>query len=580
MFRTRRIFDDTIPIDRTAIGEVQEILRSQFTALGIEDIAKLPGLLRNPMKYRFRTVLFVSDSNHGRVRGFALMQHEPQMGFCYLDYLSVHPRESSRGIGGALYERVREEGRHLGAAALFFECLPDDPALCREKELLPQNRARLRFYERYGALPVINTKYETPFKPDGDCPPYLMFDPLRRGTALSRDFARAAVEAILERKYGDSCPPGYIAMVIDSFREDPVRLRPPKHLKAEADTAVRSTCSMEKRIALVVSDGHSIHHVKDRGYVESPARLKSILGGLGPLPMFDTITPHPFPERHIREVHDRGFYEYLKRMCLRLEPGNSVYPYVFPIRNATRPPVEMPLRAGYYCIDTFTPLNRNAFPAARGAVNCALTAARSLLQGYRMAYALVRPPGHHAERRVFGGFCYLNSTAVAAQYLSHVGRVAVLDIDYHHGNGTQDIFYARSDVMTLSIHGHPRFAYPYFSGFSDETGTGEGAGYNVNLPLEEHVDGERYRRVLQQALQRITRFSPDFLVVALGFDTAKGDPTGTWSLQPGDFEKNGTLMGLLGRPTLFVQEGGYRIPTLGKNAASFFRGFMHGMAPC
>ncbi len=136
----------------------------------------------------------------------------------------------------------------------------------------------------------------------------------------------------------------------------------------------------------------------------------------------------------------------------------------------------MPVRAGYYCIDTFTPLNRNAYTAAKGAVDCALTAASQILTGYRISYALVRPPGHHAESKVFGGFCYFNSSAMAANYLSVHGRVAVLDVDYHHGNGTQDIFYQRDDVLTVSIHGHPSFAYPYFSGFSEETGEEKGLG--------------------------------------------------------------------------------------------------------
>ena len=156
------------------------------------------------------------------------------------------------------------------------------------------------------------------------------------------------------------------------------------------------------------------------------------------------------------------------------------------------------MRAGYYCIDTFTPISRNAYPAARRGVDCALTAARELLAGRRIAYALVRPPGHHAERRSFGGFCYFNNNAIAAQYLTAYGRVAILDIDYHHGNGQQDIFYRRSDVLTVSIHGHPGFAYPYFSGFKEECGEGEGEGFNLNLPLPEAVDGAAYRKALER----------------------------------------------------------------------------------
>jgi GNAT superfamily N-acetyltransferase len=192
--------------------------------------------------------------------------------------------------------------------------------------------------------------------------------------------------------------------------------------------------------------------------------------------------------------------------------------------------------------------------------------------GRRMAYALVRPPGHHAERRAFGGFCYFNNCALAAQFLRHHGRVALLDIDYHHGNGQQDIFYDRPDVLTVSIHGDPAFAYPYFSGFRDEVGAGEGAGFNLNLPLPEAVDGDRYRRTLAAALRHIAEFEPDFLVVAFGLDTAKGDPTGTWSLTRNDFKLNGRMIGDLGTPVLVVQEGGYRTRTLGVNARCFFEG--------
>jgi acetoin utilization deacetylase AcuC-like enzyme len=150
--------------------------------------------------------------------------------------------------------------------------------------------------------------------------------------------------------------------------------------------------------------------------------------------------------------------------------------------------------------------------------------------------------------------------------------VAILDLDYHHGNGQQDIFYRRADVLTVSIHGHPGFAYPYFSGFKDERGEDEGEGFNLNLPLPEEVDGDRYRKALSTALQRVADFHPVSLVVSLGFDTAKGDPTGTWSLTPRDFEINGRMIGELGIPMLVVQEGGYRSRTLGVNARRFFEG--------
>ncbi len=481
------------------------------------------------------------------------------------------------GIGGALYERVREEALAAGVLGIFMECLPDDPALCRDQDVLEQNRSRLKFYERYGARPIINTAYETPVTPGGDCPPYLVFDNLGRETPLRRNTARRIVRAILERKYGELCPREYNDMVVSSFRDDPVRLRPPLYIKRrnEAGTALNGA-GVGSQVSLVVNDRHEIHHVRERGYVEAPVRIDSIVRELERMDVFRKLPPHNFPEKYITLVHDHKFVSYLKRMCSLLDPGKSVYPYVFPVRNAARPPKELPVRAGYYCIDTFTPLNRNAYQAARRAVDCALTGAQALLRGERLAYALVRPPGHHAERKVFGGFCYFNSSAIASEFLSDHGRVAVIDLDYHHGNGTQDIFYDREDVFTASIHGHPSFAYPYFSGFREEIGAGPGEGLNFNLPLGEKLDGAGYRLALQKVMKRVVRFKPMYLVVALGLDPAKGDPTGTWSLSAKDFEQNGLMVGSLGLPTLVVQEGGYRIRSLGVNARHFFAGLLAG----
>ena len=154
----------------------------------------------------------------------------------------------------------------------------------------------------------------------------------------------------------------------------------------------------------------------------------------------------------------------------------------------------------------------------------------------------------------------------------------MLDIDYHHGNGAQEIFYQRKDVFTISLHGHPRYSYPYFSGFDDEKGEGEGKGYNLNLPLKENLDGEAYRKVLAGALDRIGKYGPQFLVLALGLDTAKGDPTGSFSLMARDFRENGRMIGALNLPTLVVQEGGYKTQTLGINARNFFTGLWEGMS--
>jgi acetoin utilization deacetylase AcuC-like enzyme/GNAT superfamily N-acetyltransferase len=578
MFRIRRIYDHVLPVNQAAISAVQEILRSQFPGLSAKDIAKIPEQLRNPLKYRFRSILYVADDHRGRVRGFALLLHEPQLNFCYLDYISAATLMTGRGIGGALYERLREEALALGATGLFFECLPDDPRLCRDPVMLKENRARLRFYEKYGARPIAHSAYETPVKPGGDNPPYLVLDRLDQDAPLTRERAQLIVRTILERKYGHLCPRSYIDMVVESLRDEPVRLRPPRYGRPQTATAPkRRKVLSDRRIALVINDRHDIHHVRERGYVEAPVRIDSILAELDGTGLFETVKIRRFSEKHIRAVHDDDFVDYLAAVCERLGEDEAVYPYVFPIRNVARPPKDRAVRAGYFCIDTFTPLTRNAYLAARRAVDCTLTATRHLLEGRRLSYALVRPPGHHAERRVFGGFCYFNSAAVAAHYLSSQGKVAVLDIDYHHGNGTQEIFYQRADVLTVSLHGHPSFAYPYFSGFSDEKGAAGGRGYNYNLPLPEHLDGAAYRRYLARALSRIKRFRPQFLIIALGLDTAHGDPTGTWDLLPADFAENGQLLGALQLPTLVVQEGGYDTRVLGENARHFFSGLWQGM---
>jgi acetoin utilization deacetylase AcuC-like enzyme len=493
----------------------------------------------------------------------------------FLDLIASSSRLTSRGIGGALYQRVREEAVQQEVGAVFFECLPDEAAECPDTKALAENKARLRFYEHFGARPLVDNAYTKPLGDENECMPYLVADALGSDRGLSRDFVRAAVRCILERKYAHLCPPAYVEEVVGSFRKNPVPMRGPRYVKTE----VRGTppaVHLGERVALYVNESHDIHHVSDRGYVEAPVRVHRILKELDKTGAFERL---PAPVRSldiVRQVHDRAFVEYIKRVCLALPAGESVYPYTFPIRNVSRPPVDLAMRAGYYCIDTFTPLNRNAFLAARGAVDCALAGARALSEGRRLAYALVRPPGHHAEHRVFGGFCYFNNAAVAAQVLTGLGKVAILDVDYHHGNGQQDIFSAREDVLTISIHGHPRFAYPYFSGYTEEQGEGAGKGFNLNLPLAETIDPKMYLEALGRALRRIRTFEPAVLVLALGLDTAKGDPTGTWSLGAEDFFENGRLIGALGLPTLVVQEGGYRTRTLGTNARSFFTGLMKG----
>jgi hypothetical protein len=373
--------------------------------------------LANPLKHRFHSILLVAEDGAATVRGFAMLLHAPDLEFCYLDYICAGRGETGGGIGGALYERVREEAYQLGVTGIFMECLPDDPALSPDTAIRKQNISRLRFYERFGARPIANTAYETPLTPGDSDPPYLVFDNLGQDSKpLRRDKAKLIVRAILERKYANVCPPEYIDKIVKSLRDDPLRLREPKYVKAADDQ--KELKPKERKIALIVNQEHSIHHVNDRGYVEAPVRIALIRRELDRTQIFEETAARKFAMSHIEDVHNPEFVAFLKKACANVAPGKSVYPYVFPVRNRTRPPKELPLRAGYYCIDTFTPLNANAYKAARRSVDCALTGADCLLDGSRAAYALVRPPGHHAEYEAFGGFCYFNSSAIAANYLS------------------------------------------------------------------------------------------------------------------------------------------------------------------
>ena len=574
MLRIRKISNPYLKSNITAMEHVKSILSRQFPDLWQSKIEILDEQLINPLKFKYQSILFVAENIHDTILGFALMKFMPDLDFCFLDYIAASPDKTSSGLGGALYQRVREETEALGAIGLFFECLPDDPSLCINKTHLEQNKKRLAFYERFGARPLANTKYETAVKPEDDCPPYLVFDGLGVEESIPKRKTKRIIRAILERVYGDYCSENYIKKILVSIKDDPVVLRPFRYHKINKVIEFRTKLPDKNKIFWIINDKHSIHHIRQRGYVESPVRIPQIKAELEKTGIFRLGKVEEFPEKHILNIHDRGYVQYFKKVCSNLPPGKSIYPYVFPIRNAARPPLELSVRAGYYCIDSFTPLNKNAYLAARNGVDCTLTAANELLSGTKAAYVLTRPPGHHAERFIFGGFCYFNNNAVAANFLSRYGKVAILDIDYHHGNGQQQIFYSRNDVLTVSIHGHPSFAYPYFSGFADEKGENDGIGYNFNYPLEENISPEEYTKTLIKVLEKIKSFKPLFLILALGLDTAKGDPTGTWKLNGKDFEKNGRLIGELNLPTLIVQEGGYRTQTLGLNAKSFFSGFV------
>jgi acetoin utilization deacetylase AcuC-like enzyme len=232
-------------------------------------------------------------------------------------------------------------------------------------------------------------------------------------------------------------------------------------------------------------------------------------------------------------------------------------------------------KLGYYSLDAATPITRGTWRAATAAADTALTAAALVASGERGAFALARPPGHHAAKDLYGGYCFLNNAAIAAQSLLDGGarRVAILDIDYHHGNGTQSIFYSRGDVFFVSIHGDPKEEFPYFLGYADETGEGDGEGANLNLPLPWGTGSSRWLEALGEAATRISAFTPEALVVSLGLDTYKEDPISHFLLESDDYLKIGRRIARLRLPTAFVLEGGYAVAALGVNAVNVLTGF-------
>lgn len=572
MFRISRIFDVFSATEKNRIEQVQQLFRRVFT--GVPEYAEqIPELLTASEK-GFDFVVLTAEKGRERVAGFALLHYYSDLHYGYLDFIASDPDVRAAGIGGTLYEAVREYVAHKGAKGLFMEVPADDPALVANPELLENNRQRLKFYEQYGAFPIIGTKYETiaPGVEPYD-PPFLLYDPLGRDAPLPREDAQRVVQAILVRKYKWLPTHPYVREVIASFSAQPIRLRSPQYLPRAK--AAQPAHGRLRPLKVVIAEHHEIHHVRERGYVERPARVDAICKGLASLNV-ERRAPRHYDDKPIRAVHDADFVSYLTEACKKMKPQDIVYPYIFPIRRPDRKPRDRAIRCGYYCIDTFTPLSQAAYAAARAAVDCAVTGADLLAGGEHLVYSLCRPPGHHAERRVYGGFCYFSNAAIAAQRLSQKGKVALLDIDYHHGNGSQDIFYSRSDVLTISIHGHPNHSYPYFSGFADERGEGAGLDFNLNFPLAERVDDAQYLKVLATALARIRQFKPAYLVVSLGFDIMRGDPTGSFVLTPGGMRKIGVALAELDLPTLVVQEGGYSIRNLVRGSSAFFGGLCEG----
>ena len=336
----------------------------------------------------------------------------------------------------------------------------------------------------------------------------------------------------------------------------------------------------------VYSQDHYLHQPEGELYAgqlvppfECPKRVEFVLDRLRETDLGQVVSPEAFGEAPLERVHDRGYLDFLKtawRQWTEAGYGHQILPTVWPARRQRlRIPEHIDGKVGYYALAAETSMVEGTWQAALSSAEVALTAAKSIRDGQGAAFGLCRPPGHHAARDMYGGYCFLNNAAIAAQYLLDNGadRVAILDPDFHHGNGTQDIFYARADAFYLSLHGEPENAFPHFVGYADETGEGDGEGFNANYPMPPGTPFAVWREALADALERIGRYGPDVLVISLGVDTYEKDPISFFKLTQGDFKTYGGMIGALGLPTLFLMEGGYAVEDVGVNAVNVLLGF-------
>ena len=309
-------------------------------------------------------------------------------------------------------------------------------------------------------------------------------------------------------------------------------------------------------------------------FAETPARAEAVMAAIGAA---EPAADHG--EAPLRAVHSEDYLAFLwsahKDWRAAGREGDAAG-YAWPV--VRRRPLSLDridARLGQYSFDAASPIAAGTWEGAYWSAQTALSALAAVLAGERSAFALCRPPGHHAGADYLGGYCYLNNAAIAAEAAVAAGqrRVAILDVDYHHGNGTQDIFYARGDVLFASIHADPVMDYPYYWGHADETGEGPGEGATLNLPLPRGTDWAAYLPALDTALTRISAFTPELLVVSYGADTFAGDPISHFRLKTGDYARLGRRIATLGLPTLIVMEGGYAIDALGANVATFLSGF-------
>jgi acetoin utilization deacetylase AcuC-like enzyme len=312
---------------------------------------------------------------------------------------------------------------------------------------------------------------------------------------------------------------------------------------------------------------------------ECPERAVDIINAIRDAGFGEMRDPGSFDERKLTAVHSQEYVDFLKNAWRDWradgKKATNARAQTFVCRDMRDAvPRSIAGRLGRYAFDDSAPITSGSWRAIRRSADIALAAAEIVRSDKEHAFALCRPPGHHASRECAGGYCYLNNSAIAAQSMIAAGarKVAVLDVDYHHGNGTQSIFYNRNDVLTVSLHADPADEYPYFLGYEDEPGEGRGHGFNLNFPLPFGTTWDTYSKALHDALANIRRFVPDGLVVALGLDTFAGDPTTQFGLTTDDYFAMGAVIASLGLPVLTVLEGGYAVDCMGLNTLAFLRG--------
>ena len=317
---------------------------------------------------------------------------------------------------------------------------------------------------------------------------------------------------------------------------------------------------------------------------EMPRRADIVLDRVKAQKLGEIVGPRDFGLDPILAVHDAGLVDFLKtcwRDWARSGREFDALPHVWPVPGLLPPgqqrriPDSIDGKLGHYAIDAGTPITAGTWRAVNASAQVALTGQRLVATGERSAFALCRPPGHHAGSNFYGGYCFLNNAAIAAQAFRDSGakRVAILDVDYHHGNGTQQIFYERADVLTISIHADPKQEFPYFLGHADERGIGVGEGHHMNLPLPWGTEWPEYEVAMDAAVKRILDHGAEVLVVSLGLDTFEHDPISRFKLQHDDYRTMGEKIASCDLPTLFVMEGGYAVDALGINAVNVLQAF-------